>query len=306
MKAIVGYLKNYFLTVNKVLLFVSALFAGLLIYVNYTYGLNGWLSSLPGEEQFIGWYLVFLFAFSFAYVLPCLWGESTALHKRQFLLLLLIAPAIFAWKMSFDYVLPLASDWFENAYWNRVLYWPFKLAVIILCLLVVWRIFDREQPFYGLAPKGFSIKPYLLMLLIMVPLIAAASTQPDFLATYPKLKNVAFLATQHHRGWYQLLYELSYGIDFVGIEIFFRGFLVLAFVKWVGKDAILPMALFYCTIHFGKPMGECISSFFGGLILGIVTYHTRTIYGGLIVHLGIAWLMELGGYLGSQFLRGSF
>ena len=306
MKAIIGYVKNYFLTVNKVLLFVSALFAGLLIYINYTYGLNGWLSSLPEGEQFIGWYLVFLLAFAFAYVLPGLWEESTAIRKRPFLLLLFLAPAIFAWKMSFDFSLPLASDWFENAYWNRVLYWPFKLATMTLCLLAVWRLFDREQPFYGLAPKGFSIKPYLLMLLIMVPLIAAASTQPDFLAAYPKFKNMAFLASAHHSGWYRLLYELSYGIDFVGIELFFRGFLVLAFVKWVGKDAILPMALFYCTIHFGKPMGECISSFFGGLILGIVTYHTRTIYGGLIVHLGIAWLMELGGYFGRQFLPGSF
>jgi hypothetical protein len=42
--------------------------------------------------------------------------------------------------------------------------------------------------------------------------------------------------------------------------------------------------------------------FFGGLILGIVVYHTRTIVGGLMVHLGIAWMMELGGYLGHQAL----
>ena len=70
-------------------------------------------------------------------------------------------------------------------------------------------------------------------------------------------------------------------------------------MKWVGKDAILPMAVFYCTIHFGKPIGECISSFFGGLLLGIITFNTRSIIGGLIVHLGIAWLMELGGYIGN-------
>lgn len=305
MKTIVGYLRNYFLAVNKILLFVSALFAGLLIYINYVYGLNEWINTLPEGMQFISWYLVFLLAFSFAYVLPGIWQENTLFRNNRFLILLLIAPAIFAWKMSFDFYLPLANDWFENAYWNRVLYWPFKLAVMGLCLLLVWRLFDREQPFYGLAPKGFSIKPYLLMLLIMVPLIAAASTQPDFLATYPKFKNVAFLVNEHHSGWYKFLYELSYGIDFVGIELFFRGFLVLAFVKWAGKDAILPMAIFYCTIHFGKPLGECISSFFGGLILGVVTYHTRTIYGGLIVHLGIAWLMELGGYLGRTFISGT-
>jgi membrane protease YdiL (CAAX protease family) len=92
---------------------------------------------------------------------------------------------------------------------------------------------------------------------------------------------------------------LSYGSDFLGIEIFFRGFLILAFIKWAGQDAILPMACFYCTIHFGKPLGECISSYFGGILLGIVVYNTRSIYGGLIVHLGIAWLMEIGGYIGN-------
>ena len=137
------------------------------------------------------------------------------------------------------------------------------------------------------------------MLLIMVPLIAAASTQHDFLAMYPKLQHAAFFNGAEHGAGYKLLYELSYGSDFFSIELFFRGFLVLAFVKWFGKDAILPMACFYCTIHFGKPLGECISSFFGGLVLGVVTYHTRTIWGGLMVHLGIAWMMEIGGFFGN-------
>ena len=112
----------------------------------------------------------------------------------------------------------------------------------------------------------FKWKPYTLMLLCMVPLIAAASTQPDFLAMYPKIRSVLHIGNSIHLSWFhKLLFELSYGSDFFGIEIFFRGFLVLAFIKWVGKDAILPMACFYCTIHFGKPLanvsvlilGEC-------------------------------------------------
>jgi hypothetical protein len=136
----------------------------------------------------------------------------------------------------------------------------------------------------------------------MIPLIAAVSTQPDFLAVYPKLK---YLHPGHqavgHPAISALAYELSYGSDFLTIELFFRGFLVLAFVRFAGKASILPMAVFYCTIHFGKPLAECISSFFGGIILGVITYHTRSIWGGWIVHLGIAWLMELGGYLGNVY-----
>ena len=145
-------------------------------------------------------------------------------------------------------------------------------------------------------------RPYLLMLLIMMPLIAAASTQPDFLAMYPKLKLITDVSVVNRLTWWQkLLFELSYGSDFITIELFFRGFLIIAFMKWAGRDAILPMACFYCTIHFGKPLGECISSYFGGMILGIIVYHTRSILGGLMVHLGIAWMMEIGGYIGNAF-----
>src|SRR4029077_20114985 len=153
--------------------------------------------------------------------------------------------------------------------------------------------------FKGRKPKNMNWKPYLIMLLIMIPLIAAASTQPDFQAMYPKLKLVTDISFNRLSWWQKLLFELSYGSDFITIELFFRGFLILAFIKWAGKDAILPMACFYCTIHFGKPLGECISSYFGGMILGIVVYNTRSIFGGLMVHLGIAWLMEIGGYLGN-------
>lgn len=202
--------------------------------------------------------------------------------------------------MTADINLSFSDDYATDAYWNKVVYYPIKLMVIAAGLYILWRIFDKKhQRFYGSDLSNFHVKPYLLMLLIMLPLIAAASTQPDFLSMYPKLKTVGYFTQKNPEAWYKFLFELSYGIDFVGIELFFRGFLILAFIKWAGKDAILPMAVFYCTIHFGKPLGECISSFFGGIILGVVTYHTKTILGGLVVHLGIAWLMEIGGYFGN-------
>ncbi|MBP9098540.1 MAG: CPBP family intramembrane metalloprotease, partial [Ferruginibacter sp.] len=80
-------------------------------------------------------------------------------------------------------------------------------------------------------------------------------------------------------------------------EFFFRGFLILSMVKLCGKQCIVPAACFYCCIHLGKPMGEAISSFAGGLLLGIISYHTKSIWGGFIIHLGIAGLMELAGFI---------
>jgi hypothetical protein len=303
MKKILGNVRNYFFEVDKRILFTSTLFIAGFIFVNYHYGLNKHIAQLPDVEQYISWYLIFFTAFSVPYVLLAVKHNEPVFANKQFLLLFLIAPAIFSWKMVADIDIHFSDDKIQNAYWNQVFYWPFKLLVVSTLLCIIWRLTKERQPFYGRGTKNFSFAPYLIMLLIMVPLVAAASTQHDFLAMYPKLKSISFLKDQHNNGIYKLLYELSYGSDFISIELFFRGFLVLAFAKWFGKDAILPMACFYCTIHFGKPLGECISSFFGGTILGIVIYHTRTIYGGLMVHLGIAWMMELGGYLGHFYIH---
>lgn len=302
MKSILGYLKCYFIGIDKRILLLSSVFMALAIFINYYHGLNKWLSVLNNKQQFAGWYVVFLSAFIFPYLLLAAYKKNNHYKSPIFLILLLLAPALFAWKMAADVHFQLAANPLENNYWNHVIYWPYKLLVMVTALFIIWLFFDRRQTFYGFSKTNFKFSPYLWMLLIMLPLIAAASTRPDFLTTYPKYQQVLFLNQPQSNGWHRLLYELSYGCDFISIELFFRGFLILAFARFARADAILPMALFYCTIHFGKPLGECISSFFGGIILGVITFHTRTIWGGLIVHLGIAWLMELGGYLGRMFI----
>lgn len=135
-----------------------------------------------------------------------------------------------------------------------------------------------------------------MLLLCMIPLLVFASTQSDFLAYYPRLKKL----TAESAPLYKLfVYELCYGLDFISIELFFRGFMIMAFTKYVGINSVLPTACFYLAIHFGKPVGEAVSSFFGGTILGVIAYHSRSIYGGVIIHLGIAWLMEAGGLIGN-------
>lgn len=72
---------------------------------------------------------------------------------------------------------------------------------------------------------------------------------------------------------------------------------MIGLAPFLGRSGVLAMAVIYCSLHFGKPAGEAISSIFGGYILGIVAYETKSVWGGVIVHVGIAWLMELIGYL---------
>ena len=305
MKEIYKYITYYFKSLNGKLFTTCSLLTGLMIYLNFHYGIDGKIdgfNSIPIE--FFCRYMIFLVAFALPYLSYFLLERKNYFKRPLILLLIFLSPAIFSWKMVMSTELHLSNNAYWDYYWNQVIYWPIRLIVLGLMLFVIWKVFYSKENFFGLTIKGFNWKPYLLMLLIMVPLIAAASTQPDFLSMYPKLKDVGTALYGVKNKWfYHLLHELSYGSDFISVELFFRGFLILAFIKFVGKDAILPMACFYCTIHFGKPLGECISSYFGGMILGIVVYHTRSIIGGLIVHLGIAWLMEIGGYIGNGLFK---
>ena len=94
-----------------------------------------------------------------------------------------------------------------------------------------------------------------------------------------------------------LIYELFYGFDFLGVEMIFRGFMVIGLARWLGKEAIMPMVAVYCILHFGKPMPEAISSIFGGFLLGILAYRSKSVLGGVMIHISIALGMEFFAFI---------
>jgi hypothetical protein len=298
MKEVVRHIRQYFYEVDQRIFFIVTPLLAVLIWANYHFGLDRWIYHL--DNFWLEWpcrAALFFAAFSAPYFGYRLLDRRNYFQLPGFRSLLLIAPLIFSFKMAYNPEFNVSTDAAKDNFWNHVLYWPVLALLTTAILSIVRRRYDPDQVLYGFKTKKMDWTPYLTMLLIMLPLIVIAATQPDFQAMYPKLKLIADVDSFNRLAWWQkLLFEISYGTDFFTVELFFRGFLVLAFVKWAGKDAILPMACFYCTIHFGKPLGECISSYFGGMILGIVVYHTRSIFGGLMVHLGIAWMMEMAGY----------
>ena len=174
-----------------------------------------------------------------------------------------------------------------------------RLFLYCIPMLIVKYYYDRdEKGLYGLRFDYFDYRPYLFMLLFMVPLITAASFLPSFQSSYPRISpwmiDGVFGLNQF---WITAIFEIAYGFNFTFIELMYRGALVIGMVRILGKDAILPMAVVYCVLHFGKPMGEAISSIFGGYILGIIAYRTRNILGGVIIHMGVAWLMETAAFI---------
>jgi len=170
---------------------------------------------------------------------------------------------------------------------------------IFLPLLFLRYLFDikNKDGIYGLKFSGVSFRPYIIGLCIMIPFVYLASLTKDFQNYYPVYKRSGGGIFSN---FYQIpemvsivIFEFFYISSFVFVELFFRGALVIGFVKLLGKNCVLPMAATYVVLHFGKPIGETISSFFGGYILGIWAYYSRNIWGGVFIHGGIALLMEI-------------
>lgn len=276
-----------------------------LIYLNYWNGLEKKYAAGGKTKlaEFAGYYCLYFIPFATAFFLQLFFFKDCSYYKNTwFWIILFVAPALFSFRVNFDFHQSwIINKWTggEQQFYLYCINWVIRVFVLMLPIFFIWLIKDKNvQPFYG--TKALSnVKPYLTMLMIMVPLIALASMQKDFLHMYPKAKVLSEIPVNNFAGKLRyIVFELCYGLDFVSIEFFFRGFLILSLLNICGMHCIIPVACFYCSIHLGKPMGEAVSSFFGGTLLGIIAYNTGSIWGGLIVHVGIAWMMEIGGWLG--------
>ena len=307
MSAIFKYLQEFYQKEFKLSYFlIVLLLLSIYIYLNYWHRMEIRFATNGKTKwsKFLGYYLLYLIPFATAFFLQLLFYKDCDYYRNYwFWIILLLAPAIFSFRINFDFHQSIINNFWTGdtqIFWTRCLNLVLRVFALLIALFIIWWLKDRSnEPFYGTATLK-DVKPYLLMLLIMIPLIALASTQKDFLQMYPKAGFIGQLDLPTKK-WHYIFYELCYGFDFISIEFFFRGFLILSLLKICGTHCIVPVACCYCTIHFGKPLGEAISSFWGGLLLGIISYNTQSIWGGLIVHLGIAWLMEAGSWLGLLF-----
>lgn len=173
---------------------------------------------------------------------------------------------------------------------------PYLMIGVPVLIFWWWRDRQRGVPFmYGLTRKGFDPLPYFILLGIMLPVIAFAATQPQFLSYYPTLRpaQLKYLTIMEHPWMAVVLYEIVYGLYFIWAEIIFRGFLTVGMSDSMDRHAVAPMSGLYAFRHFAKPPGEAVSSVFGGYILGIIALRSRNIIGGAIIHGGIAVMMDV-------------
>jgi membrane protease YdiL (CAAX protease family) len=170
------------------------------------------------------------------------------------------------------------------------LWWVATRLAGYLLPLAVWRLLFRRDSLldFGLRPRGFRAHAwiYALCVAVMIPLLLIVQRQPDFGSYYPMYKLAG-------RSWFDFaLWETIYVAQFLGLEIFFRGWWIRA-TRVFGVGAIWSMAVPYCMIHYGKPYLEACAAIVAGVVLGSLSMKTRSIYAGFLVHGTVAILMDI-------------
>lgn len=301
-QTITSHVRQYFFLPSHLLVL---LFLAVLLTINYNIGFEKVIIFKQSPKAM--WPVLFFITYSVVYggslLIMHLSGDKlTIKHPKKFFLFNVLFLLLLALHIGFPLNLEVAK-WLNPLPENsRIFYYTFRIWVQIkssLLFLIPGVLFYSISRWgaaknYGLNQNTDNTQHYFFLILLMLPLLIAASFLPDFQKSYPRYRDYHEYVELGVHQWQTIgFYELSYGFSFLTIEFIMRGVFVLGSAYFIGPKAILPMAALYVSIHFGKPLGEAISSFFGGYILGILAYYSKNIYGGVITHLGIAWIMEL-------------
>jgi len=186
-----------------------------------------------------------------------------------------------------DYPSLRASRWFgliDLGFWVTTR----AIGFVLLPGLALRFLLGQRLRDVGLQlPRLTDLRLYALLFLLVLPLLGFAASQPDFVAYYPFYGRAA-------DSWLDLLvWELLYAFQFFCVELFFRGFLLSACRKSLGSHAVLAALVPYCMVHFSKPLLEVLGAIPAGLLLGTLAMRTGSIWGGVLLHVAVAWTMDL-------------
>lgn len=73
-------------------------------------------------------------------------------------------------------------------------------------------------------------------------------------------------------------------LELVGWEFFFRGFILFAYARKFGPEALWLQAVPFALAHIGKPAIETLSTIFGGFAFGWLAYRTRSFLYPFLLH----------------------
>jgi uncharacterized protein len=128
---------------------------------------------------------------------------------------------------------------------------------------------------------------YLCLLAPILCFVYIASLGTEFVNHYPFYKLT-------HRSYADFIFwEILYLTQFVCLEFFFRGFFLQALRPALGANTIWIMCVPYMMIHLPKLWPEATGAILFGFFLGILAMQSRSIWGGVLVHAGVALSMDI-------------
>jgi membrane protease YdiL (CAAX protease family) len=186
-----------------------------------------------------------------------------------------------------------ASQWVELAdfvWWSG---WR-VLGFFVVPFLVIKLVFRERVRDHGLETKGFSEHLWMYGLaycIVLVCVVVVALYDEHFQRYYPFYGHAS-------RSWSDFIaWEMLYAAQFFSLEFFFRGFWMRALKSAMGSHAIFAMVVPYCMIHFQKPFLECLAAIVAGIFLGTLAMKTRSIWGGVLIHVSVAVSMDVAALL---------
>lgn len=194
--------------------------------------------------------------------------------------------ATFSELVPFDQKLHSRSEWdlMARAWWSgvRVVCYV-AIPMLTIALMPGERIRDYYVSFRGFIRHLWI---YVGLYLLVFPFVLFVSTQDSFQGTYPFYK-FANQSIAHFLKW-----QLLYAAQFVALEFFFRGYMLKGLRHKFGYGAIFVMIVPYCMIHYPKPIAETLGAILAGIALGTLAMRTRSIWGGVFIHVGVAFTMD--------------
>lgn len=280
-----------------------------ILSVNYYYNLeDDVIDQMQGYKKDLGLFAIVFVPYIFSSFLLKLSGVKINIISFGFWLRISICFALFTLYRNFDFTSFFNYDHTQNYklidFYRKSYRQLFGLILILFCILSFY-VFKPKATlvFINSHQKTSYLWHYLFLLgLMLIPIFFVSFTQ-DFQNQYPYFKSfeIGILSKELNQSeiGVKSIIEVVYATRFFFVEFFFRGLLIFLMLRYFGEYVIIPSAMAYCAIHFGKPWVEATSSFFGGYILGLLALKTKNLYGGIVLHLGIALGMDLFALLNS-------
>ena len=211
---------------------------------------------------------------------------SDDLDRRT--IVIFVAALLSLWFAHFGprYVPDTSTRLAELCWWSGTQIVSYLIVPFFVVRLVGWKPSDIGWKFRG---TSHHWKYYAILLAIAVPFVVVASTTAEFQERYP-----LFEVFRGQEGvWPDLrIWWIFYVMQFVAVETFFRGFLVLGLAKRFGQASIFIATIPYLMIHFSKPPVEALASIIGGIVMGTLAYRTKSVWWGIALHVSVAALMD--------------